>query len=361
MIEISNLRLVFPDGTDLFRGMNLSIQKGEVISIIGPSGSGKSTLLRCINALENPTQGQIFINGKDILDRKANKPAMRRKIGMVFQQFRMFHNLDVLGNVTIGLIRLLDMTPADAEKKAMEYLRMVGLSGKQHAMSSQLSGGEKQRVEIARCLAMEPEVILFDEPTSALDQMMETEVIRVIQDLAKQGMTMVIVTHALEFARSVSTRVLFMNDGVITEDGTPDQIFEHPKHTLTRLFIRDRMSLIWKVNNKDYDLYKINAEIEFYCKKNDFGKKYFTLELITEELLTHFLPFTGPINFRIFVDESKQLAVEVEQENYDQPIIDSPTADEISLMILQGLCRTLTETQEGNNRLISLVVGDPNE
>ena len=357
MIEISNLRLVFPDGTDLFRGLNLSIQKGEVISIIGPSGGGKSTLLRCINALEKPTQGQIFINGTDILDRKTDKPAIRRKVGMVFQQFRMFHNLDVLGNVTLGLIHLLDMPPKEAKKKAMKYLRMVGLSGKQHAMSNQLSGGEKQRVEIARCLAMEPQIILFDEPTSALDQMMATEVIRVIQDLAKQGMTMVIVTHALEFARSVSTRILFMSDGVILEDGTPDQIFENPKHTLTRLFIRDRMSLIWKVNDRDYDLYKINAEIEFFCKKNDFVKKYFILELITEELLTHFLPFTGPINFRIFVDESKQLAIEVEQENYSQAIIDSPDADDISLMILQGLCKTLTESQFNNNRLISIVVG----
>ena len=269
----------------------------------------------------------------------------------------MFHNLDVLGNVTIGPVRLLGMSIQEAEARAIEYLRLVGLSGKLHAMSSQLSGGEKQRVEIARCLAMEPEVILFDEPTSALDQMMATEVFRVIQELAKRDMTMVIVTHALEFARSVSTRILFMCDGLIYEDGTPEQIFEHPQYTVTRLFIRDRMSLIFKVENREYDLYKINAEIEFYCQKHHFGKKYFTLELITEELLTNFLPFSGPINFRIFVDDNKQLAIEVEQENCSENIIESPEKDEISRMILEGLCQTLTETQFKNNRLISIVVG----
>lgn len=357
MIEIRNLDLTFPDGTRLFRGLNLNIEKGEVISIIGPSGGGKSTLLRCINALETATSGQVFINGIDILDRKTDKCAIRRKVGMVFQQFNMFHNLDVLNNVTIGPIRLLGLSPKEATKRAIEYLRLVGLAGKLHAMSSQLSGGEKQRVEIARCLAMEPEVILFDEPTSALDQMMATEVNRVIQELAKRDMTMVIVTHALEFARSVSTRILFMCDGVVYEDGTPEQIFEHPQYTVTRLFIRDRMSLIFKVENREYDLYKINAEIEFYCQKHHFGKKYFTLELLTEELLTHFLPFTGPINFRIFVDDNKQLAIEVEQENYTENIIDSPDRDEISRMILEGLCQSLTETQFKNNRLISIVVG----
>ena len=215
MIEIRDLDITFPDGTSLFRGLNLNIEKGEIISIIGPSGGGKSTLLRCINALETPTKGQILIDGDDILDRKTDKSAIRRKLGMVFQQFNMFHNLDVLGNVTIGPVRLLGMSIQEAEARAIEYLRLVGLSGKLHAMSSQLSGGEKQRVEIARCLAMEPEVILFDEPTSALDQMMATEVFRVIQELAKRDMTMVIVTHALEFARSVSTRILFMCDGLI--------------------------------------------------------------------------------------------------------------------------------------------------
>ncbi|MBP5635053.1 MAG: amino acid ABC transporter ATP-binding protein, partial [Bacteroidales bacterium] len=249
-------------------------------------------------------------------------------------------------------------TRAEAEAQALKLLERIGLPDTAGEYPARLSGGQKQRIAIVRALAMNPEVMLFDEPTSALDQTMKTEVFGVISELAKQGMTMVIVTHELEFARKVSTRVLFMHDGEICEEGTPEQVFDHPQKTLTQIFIRNRRSLIFQVDSREYDLYKFNADIEWFCQRNHLGKKYFTLELITEELLTHFLPFSGPIHFRIYLNDEKKLAMEIEQESCSSPIVDSPEADEISLMILQGLCASIREHQEGASRFLDIVVND---
>ena len=344
MIRISHLSKVYPGGVAALRDISLEVRPGEVISVIGPSGCGKSTLVRCIEGLEAPSAGTIETGSS--------------RLGMVFQQFNVFPHLSVLDNVTLGPVKLRGIPREEAEQRGMELLRTVGLAEKARRMPDSLSGGQKQRVGIARCLSMDPDVLLFDEPTSALDQTMKTEVFGVISELAKQGMTMVIVTHELEFARKVSTRVLFMHDGEICEEGTPEQVFDHPQKTLTQIFIRNRRSLIFQVDSREYDLYKFNADIEWFCQRNHLGKKYFTLELITEELLTHFLPFSGPIHFRIYLNDEKKLAMEIEQESCSSPIVDSPEADEISLMILQGLCASIREHQEGASRFLDIVVND---
>ena len=209
-------------------GVDLEIDKGEVVVIIGPSGSGKSTMLRSLNLLEIPTEGHIIFDGEDLTNPKLNINRHRQKMGMVFQHFNLFPNMTILRNMTIAPIKLLKKTPQEAEQKALELLDAVGLKDRADAYPSQLSGGQKQRVAIVRALCMEPEVMLFDEPTSALDPEMVGEVLQVMQQLANDGMTMVIVTHEMGFAKEVASRVIFMDEGRILEQGTPDEIFNHP-------------------------------------------------------------------------------------------------------------------------------------
>ena len=210
-------------------GVSTEIHKGEVVVVIGPSGSGKSTFLRCLNLLELPTGGQILFDGVDITNKNCNINLHRQKMGMVFQHFNLFPHMTILKNMTIAPMQLLHKSKEDAEKTALELLSRVGLADRANAYPSQLSGGQKQRVAIVRALAMQPEVMLFDEPTSALDPEMVGEVLEVMQELAKSGMTMVVVTHEMGFAREVADRVLFMADGKLLEEGTPDEIFTHPK------------------------------------------------------------------------------------------------------------------------------------
>lgn len=210
-------------------GVDLEIDKGEVVVIIGPSGSGKSTMLRSLNLLEIPTEGHIIFDGEDLTNPKLNINRHRQKMGMVFQHFNLFPNMTILRNMTIAPIKLLKKTPQEAEQKALELLEAVGLKDRADSYPSQLSGGQKQRVAIVRALCMEPEVMLFDEPTSALDPEMVGEVLQVMQQLANDGMTMVIVTHEMGFAKEVASRVIFMDEGRILEQGTPDEIFNHPK------------------------------------------------------------------------------------------------------------------------------------
>ena len=216
----------------------MEIKKGEVVVVIGPSGSGKSTFLRCLNRLEEPTGGTILFEGADITDPKCNINIHRQKMGMVFQQFNLFPHLTVLRNLTIAPTKLLGVSKEDAEKRGMELLERVGLADKANAYPNQLSGGQKQRVAIVRALAMNPEVMLFDEPTSALDPEMVGEVLDVMKNLAKEGMTMVVVTHEMGFAREVADRVVFMADGVIAEVGTPKEIFENPQNSRTQQFLQ---------------------------------------------------------------------------------------------------------------------------
>ena len=236
MISVKDLRKSF-NGLEVLKGINTEIQKGDVVCIIGPSGSGKSTFLRCLNMLEKPTGGKVIFDGEDLAAPKANLNLHRQKMGMVFQQFNLFNNMTVLQNMTCAPVLLKKMTREQAEAKALELLEKVGLADRANAYPHQLSGGQKQRVAIVRALCMEPDVMLFDEPTSALDPEMVGEVLEVMKALAKQGMTMVVVTHEMGFAREVSNRVMFLDGGVIAEEGTPEEIFTNPKSERLQSFL----------------------------------------------------------------------------------------------------------------------------
>lgn len=235
IISINGLKKSFGDN-EVLKNINFSVNKGDVTCIIGASGSGKSTMLRCINLLEEPTGGEIVYRDKNILEAK-NIPAYRSKVEMVFQSFNLFENMTVLKNCMIGQIKVLKTDKETAKKEAMHYLEKVGMAPYINAKPRQLSGGQKQRVAIARALAMKPDVILFDEPTSALDPQMVGEVLEVIKNLAKEGLTMIIVTHEMAFARDVSNHVVFMHDGIICEEGTPEQIFANPQMPETKAFL----------------------------------------------------------------------------------------------------------------------------
>ncbi len=236
MITVNNLHKHFGK-LEILNGIDEHIKKGEKVVIIGPSGSGKSTFLRCLNLLEQPTKGEIYIDGECITEKGTNVNKIREKMGMVFQQFNLFPHLTIMDNITLAPIKVKKMDKAEAEKLAMELLERVGLTDKAQAYPAQLSGGQQQRIAIARALAMNPEIMLFDEPTSALDPEMVGEVLSVMKDLADAGMTMVVVTHEMGFAREVASRVLFMDEGVIVEQGTPEEIFDNPQNERTQSFL----------------------------------------------------------------------------------------------------------------------------
>jgi len=238
IISAQNVQKYFKGGQiKALDGVSTDIRRGEVVVVIGPSGSGKSTFLRCLNLLERPTGGSILFNGVDITDKKVNINHHRQKMGMVFQHFNLFPHKTILQNMTLAPITLLGKSRAEAEKRAMALLERVGLADRANAYPSQLSGGQKQRIAIVRALCMEPEVMLFDEPTSALDPEMVGEVLDVMKELAQEGMTMVVVTHEMGFAREVGSRVLFMDEGKLVEENTPDEFFANPQHDRTKLFL----------------------------------------------------------------------------------------------------------------------------
>ncbi|MDD3852024.1 MAG: amino acid ABC transporter ATP-binding protein [Syntrophomonadaceae bacterium] len=237
IIEIRHLKKSFGNN-EVLKDINFSVSKGEVVCIIGSSGSGKSTLLRCLNLLEYPTSGEILYRGQNILEHNMSNAVYRAKMGMVFQQFNLFNNLTVLDNCMVGQIKVLKKDTREARKSAMQYLELVGMTRFINARPNQISGGQKQRVAIARALSMEPEALLFDEPTSALDPELVGEVLRVMKNLAQSGLTMLVVTHEMGFARDVANRVVFMDSGVIVEDDVPELIFNNPKNERTRIFLK---------------------------------------------------------------------------------------------------------------------------
>lgn len=237
IIEIKHLQKSFGQN-EVLKDINFSVNKGEVVCIIGSSGSGKSTLLRCLNLLEIPTSGDILYHGQNILEQNMSTAVYRAKMGMVFQQFNLFNNLTVLDNCVVGQVKVLKRNKETAKKTAMEYLDLVGMSQFINAKPHQISGGQKQRVAIARALSMEPEALLFDEPTSALDPEMVGEVLKVMKNLARSGLTMLVVTHEMGFAHDVANRVVFMDGGVIVEDDVPDVIFNNPRNERTRIFLK---------------------------------------------------------------------------------------------------------------------------
>lgn len=355
MIRINNLSKHYGDLVVL-KDVTTEIKKGEIISIIGPSGTGKSTFLRCLNLLETPTGGSIYIDDIPLLDKHTDVPKVRQKMGMVFQSFNLYAHLSVLNNLTIGPVKLLGKSRADAEKKAMELLKLVGLAEKAHSFTDELSGGQKQRVAIARCMAMEPEILLFDEPTSALDPTMVSEVLAVIRRLAKEGITMVIVTHEMEFARNTSSRIFYMDEGIIYEEGTPQQIFENPQKQKTRAFINRIRSFRYHITSRDYDLYAMQGELEAFCEKHMFSKKLSGyLSLIAEEVLCLMKDFSD-INLSLSYSEKDGRLQMVCQSagNPSNPLEPGEDEDDIGIRLIRAKCDNMNYKFEDNKNILTL-------
>ena len=338
MIEIRHLKKEYPMATPL-RDVNTDIRDGDVIAVIGPSGTGKSTLLRCINLLETPTSGSIRIDGEEILEPGCDVNRIRRKLGMVFQSFNLFGHLTAIENIMRPQIDLLGRDRQEAYDRGMELLQRVGLARSALKYPDQMSGGQKQRVAIARAVAMDPEIILFDEPTSALDPAMIGEVQAVIRDLARAGKTMMIVTHEMGFARSISNRVFYMDNGEIYEDGTPEQIFTNPQKELTRRFIHKLKVLEIEIEESSFDFPGAFSQIADYCGRNQIPPKTaLRIQLVFEELVQQILlPKPGEMKLRFRTeyseaDESAEIIVEYSGEGL------SPETDEnpLSLALLKN-------------------------
>ena len=306
LLSITHLKKSY-GSFDVLRDITTDVHRGEVISIIGPSGTGKSTFLRCLNLLEQPTSGSIVIDGEDILSKGYPVNRLRQKMGMVFQSFNLFEHKTVLENVIFAPCQLRHEPEEEARKEGLALLRKVGLAEKADVYPSSLSGGQKQRVAIARALAMKPDVILFDEPTSALDPTMVGEVLSVIRQLAKEGMTMLIVTHEMKFAHDVSTRIFFMYDGYIHEDGSPAQIFEQPVHSATKAFIQRIRKEVFEIDGPDFDFLGMHSAMSAFCHKYGIAEKLEKAERLTDQMLDDVMAQYRPITVRI--THSEQSAV----------------------------------------------------
>ena len=292
MIRIEHLIKEYPNATPL-KDVSVEIHDGDIISVIGPSGTGKSTLLRCINQLEKPTSGRIWMDDVEITDPKCNMENVRQKMGMVFQSFNLFGHKTVIENIMMAPMDLLGKSRQAAYDEGMRLLRKVGLAEKAFNYPDELSGGQKQRIAIARTLAMDPDIILLDEPTSALDPTMVGEVQAVIRDLTKTGKTMMIITHEMAFARAICNRVFYMDEGGVYEDGTPEQIFDNPQKEKTRQFVRRLKVLELDIPNKDYDFLGMAGLIEEYCRKNQIPSRLENrIQLAFEELVEQILTKT---------------------------------------------------------------------
>jgi len=357
MIKVEHLSKTFGKLTVL-NDLNAEIRKGEVVSIIGPSGAGKSTFLRCLNLLEHPSGGSIHIDRINILDRKVDIAKIRQRMNMVFQSFNLFSHLSVLENLTLGPIKLRGLSRTDAQTKSIDLLKLVGLAEKAHAYPDELSGGQKQRVAIARCLAMDPEIILFDEPTSALDPTMVSEVLSVIRRLARDGMTMAIVTHEMEFASDVSTRVFYMDEGVIYEEGTPEQIFRNPRKPKTRSFIHRIRSYHYRITSPDYDLYAMNAEIEAFCEKLVLSRQVrHDLLLMVEEVLILYdarLSSTVLDLTIAYSEKTDRLEIVLVDNGAGPDMLKQAPADNLGLMIIKNLSESVQFRHEEDKSTLEL-------
>ncbi len=360
MIRTMNLSKHFGELVVL-KDITTQITKGEVISVIGPSGAGKSTFLRCLNLLETPTGGNVFIDDIPLLDKHTDVPKLRQRMGMVFQGFNLYSHLTALENLTIGPIKLLKKSRAEAEEKARGLLKLVGLAEKADSYPDELSGGQKQRVAIARCMAMDPEILLFDEPTSALDPTMVSEVLAVIRRLSREGMTMVIVTHEMEFARNTSTRVFYMDEGVIYEEGSPDQIFDNPQREKTKTFIHRIRSFERRIRSRDYDLYAIQGEMEAFCEKHMVARKVAGYVIhITEELLLLQKDFSN-LSLELFWSEKEgtlELVCGSAGAGYNL-LEDESEENALGIMLIKGRCSSAEYRYEDGRNILSLRLKDP--
>ncbi|QYR10891.1 ABC transporter permease subunit [Prevotella sp. Rep29] len=341
LISISHMKKSY-GAIDVLRDINLDVHRGEVISVIGPSGTGKSTFLRCLNLLEQPTSGSILIDGQDILSPDADVPMLRRKMGMVFQSFNLFNGMSVLDNVCLAPVQLLGKSREEAEQKARQLLEMVGLSERINAMPDQLSGGQKQRVAIARALAMEPEILLFDEPTSALDPAMVSEVLGVMTRLAQQGMTMIVVTHEMRFARQVSSRVLFFAEGVVYEDGTPDQLFDNPQRELTRQFIHQIRETTFVIETEHFDWYAMIAQMEQFCQRYNLSSQQINSVLhVVDESLAILGTAPGMRLTLAYTEQDDTLQFTVNSPQAIDPAVLDRDGNKIATTILRNFSRDI--------------------
>lgn len=356
MITIRGLRKEYPNVTPL-RDVNVEINKGDVISVIGPSGTGKSTLLRCINRLETPTAGEIWVDGVDICSKKADLPKLRRKMGMVFQSFYLFGHMSIIENLMCAPTDLLGKSERQAYERGMELLQNVGLASKADNYPDELSGGQKQRVAIARALAMEPEILLFDEPTSALDPTMVGEVLSVIKRLADEGLTMLIVTHEMNFARNVSNRIFYMDEGVIYEEGTPRQIFENPQKEKTRRFIKQLKVLSEDIDKNSFDFPAINSKLEEFGRKQMMSQKQiYRMQLAFEELVMQKLIGENQVgDIRMDVEYSEKDGAVDMIFGYGGNSFD-PLGDEkdLTVITLRGIASSISHKYDGNKNVLAI-------
>ena len=342
MIRIEYLTKEYSDVTPL-NDVNVEIHDGDIISLIGPSGTGKSTFLRCINLLERPTSGHIWIDDQEITAKDCDINKIRQKMGMVFQSFNLFDHLTVIENIMFSPMALKGISKQEAYDKGIKLLKMVGLAEKVFAYPSDLSGGQKQRIAIARTLAMDPDIIMFDEPTSALDPTMVGEVEAVIRELAKTGKTMIIVTHEMNFARSISNRVFYMDEGGIYEDGTPEEIFEHPVREKTRRFVQKLKVLSLSITSRNYDFFNMATQIELYCNKNQIPPVLTNRILLVFEELTQLL--VSQIREPQIIAECEYSETDENAQwtfSYSGPQMNvMGSDDELGTMVLKGMCDSI--------------------
>jgi polar amino acid transport system ATP-binding protein len=355
MISIKNLEKRFGD-TVILKDINTEVNKGEVISIIGSSGMGKSTFLRAINFLDAPTGGEVFFDGIKLTSK--NIDSVRRRMGMVFQNFGLFSHLNVMANLTVGPVKLLKKTGEEAEKKAAELLKTVGLSERAHYFPRQLSGGQKQRAAIARCLAMSPEVILFDEPTSALNPTMVSEVMAVMRNLAKSGMTMLVVTHEMDFAREVSNRVFYMDEGGIYEEGAPEEIFEAPKREKTKAFIYRIRTFTYSIPGVNFDYPEMLSGMENFCFHHAIERKIINkLQLSAEELVLNLIaPNYGACSLNLnFSEKSGAFELSVSYGGESSNAVEM-SEDELAVSLLRNSAKTIRHEYLGGKNIITLTL-----
>ncbi|MDD3033912.1 MAG: ATP-binding cassette domain-containing protein [Bacteroidales bacterium] len=361
MIKTVNLCKNFGD-LIVFKDIYLNVQKGECIAVIGPSGTGKSVLFRTLTMLEKPDSGQVLINGTDITGKGVNINKVREKFGMVYQGFHLFSHLNVLDNITLAPRKVKKMSRPEAEKRAMELLNMVGLSDKSKSYPHQLSGGQQQRVAIARSLAMDPDIILFDEPTSALDPSMTGEVLTIIRKLAMSGLTMMISTHEMGFAQDVASRVIYMDDKGIYEEGTPDEIFMNPQKEKTRMFIRKLKVFTYSITSRGFDMVSMNVQIEMFCQKyNVESKKINHIQLILEELIVSVIeryPSDSQLSIEFtieFSEERREIQVAfIYKGELFNPFEIAEGSDHLGMTLITGVAKSFDHKFENGQNTINI-------
>lgn len=359
MIQIKHLQKEYANVTPL-KDVCTEIHKGDVVSIIGPSGTGKSTFIRCINMLETPTSGEIWVNGQCITDKQCDISKVRQKMGMVFQNFNLFPHMTVIENIMAAPVDLLGKTKQQAYDEGMKLLQTVGLADKAFNYPEELSGGQKQRVAIARTLAMEPEIVLFDEPTSALDPTMVGEVQAVIKELARNGLTMMIVTHEMSFAREVANRVFYMDEGGIYEEGTPEQIFDNPQKEKTARFIRRIKVVEQRITSKSFDFIGFNSRLEEFGRKNRISQKtIYRAQAVFEELCMQIILPNLPEKFVLHVvtaysQEEDSVSLKIEYSG--QPFNPIDTDNTLSLKLAENATENMQYSQVDNGEFTNSII-----